>query len=1139
MSRTQLFFSYAATALFAVATLSADSSQDATRARRVPKTPHRQESPAATAAGANANNAARRSQGQAALTSARLDRFALILSEAPLARRVSSRRQLLSASAGMAREQIRAQQQVLRQALAARGIHVVSATQILLNAVYVTAPGVDPATLKGLPGVARVVRMRPIRRTLNVALGLENVPAAWNFLGGQQNAGLGSRIGILDSGIDVLHAAFQDNSLHPPSGYPPSSGTNEDNWPGYTNNKIIVARSYVDELVDFGNPSDSRPDDLSPEDHVGHGTAAAMIAAGGTVNAPLATITGVAPKAFLGNYKIFGSPGVNDITFPDVVFNALEDALTDGMDVVSLSLGTPAIWGPDDSGSTCNNPSGTACDPFAAVVENAVNMGLTVVTSAGNHGDTGYAFPSYGNIDSPGTAPDAITVGASYNGHVFYATVEVPGSDAPSNLQQINAFFGDSPKPGGAYSAPLVDVSKIGGPNNADACYPLPGSLSGYIALIQRSYSCHFDLQALNAENAGAAGIIFYQYNNFDFIFNIEGLAGIGVPVTLISNTDGTNLQNFLNSHPKHMVTLNPAITEFQAAADYVAYFTSRGTATGTNGIKPELVAVGTDLYTATQSYDPNGDLFDASGYTSVQGTSFAVPMVAGTAALVKQVNPNFTPGQVKSALVNTASETVYDLDANGNQVLAGIASVGAGKLDAGAAVQSQVTIEPATLSFGLISGSLPSINLTLSNFSNHKLTLNLSVSPFFSDPKAQVVFSSNSVTLGANQATTIQATLQGNLPSPGIYEGDVLVNSTDNSVALHVPYLYLVGDGNPVDAYPLRGDDFADAAGNPVNGDLLVKVVDQYGAPVTGYPVLFRDTIGGGTITSGTGATGTDNLGIGFASATVGDAGFQEFAADIGNPALFTIYFDGRSFVPPVINASGIVNGASFVQNQQGFAPGSYLSLFGTGLSEVTRLFYTPYLPLSLGNVSVSFDVPSQNISLPATVVYVSPEQVNVQIPWELAGQTSAQIKLSIGLTSSAVLTIPINSFSPGFFEYLDSGGNSYLAAQDAGFHMIGPGNPAQRGSTILLYANGLGPVSSPPPSGYPTPSPAPQTTSTPQVTIGGQSARVVFSGLSPQSIGLYQINVVVPQGLKPGNQTVAMSINGIPAKTAVIPVK
>src|SRR5439155_3208267 len=108
--------------------------------------------------------------------------------------------------------------------------------------------------------------------------------------------------------------------------------------PAYTNHKVIVARSYVSLL-----PS---PDDASARDHSGHGTAAAMIAAGVRNSGPAGTIVGVAPKAYLGSYKIFGSPGVNDTTTTEVLVKALEDALSDGMDVVALSVGSPAGYGP-------------------------------------------------------------------------------------------------------------------------------------------------------------------------------------------------------------------------------------------------------------------------------------------------------------------------------------------------------------------------------------------------------------------------------------------------------------------------------------------------------------------------------------------------------------------------------------------------------------------------------------------------------------------------------------------------------------------------------------------------------------------------------------------------------------------------
>ena len=92
-------------------------------------------------------------------------------------------------------------------------------------------------------------------------------------LNGEPNAGAGVKIAVLDTGIDQNHAAFQENGLQYPAGFPKGDS-------GYTNRKVIAARSYVNMLVGT-DPQFTRPDDLSPRDRVGHGTAVAMIAAGG------------------------------------------------------------------------------------------------------------------------------------------------------------------------------------------------------------------------------------------------------------------------------------------------------------------------------------------------------------------------------------------------------------------------------------------------------------------------------------------------------------------------------------------------------------------------------------------------------------------------------------------------------------------------------------------------------------------------------------------------------------------------------------------------------------------------------------------------------------------------------------------
>ena len=338
--------------------------------------------------------------------------YALVLEDPPLAARIQSRKDLRLAATEDRRRQIEAAQSTLRGELERRGFHVAGAVRILENAIFVRASADKLGELRSLPGVRQVASLPPAKLRMDRAAGLVSAPAAWSALGGTDNAGAGIKIGLLDTGIDQNHPAFQDPSLTPPAGFPKYDAGNL----AYTNNKVIVARSYVSVLA-AGSPgdpaADSRPDDLSPRDRMGHGTALAMIAAGRTNTAPGGlSITGIAPKAFLGNYKIFGSPGLLDYTYGSVIIQALEDAFVDGMDIVSLSLGGPAVYGPLDKGAVCSDPSfpvdpNYICDIRADAVQNAVTRGMLVVAAAGNDADLGVNWPMLNTIGTPGTAPAA------------------------------------------------------------------------------------------------------------------------------------------------------------------------------------------------------------------------------------------------------------------------------------------------------------------------------------------------------------------------------------------------------------------------------------------------------------------------------------------------------------------------------------------------------------------------------------------------------------------------------------------------------------------------------------------------------------------------------------------------------------
>lgn len=1048
------------------------------------------------------------------------------------ARAVGNRAALLaSPAASQARTAARSAQASLRQAVAARGGRVLDSSELLVNALYVSGSEADAAYWGSLPGVKYVHRVRAYSRQLSQALELVKAQQAWTAAGGVNNAGAGVRIAILDSGIDHNHPAFSDATMSAPSGGRRCSGDDCN----FTNNKVIAARSYVSQLVYYFN-DDTRPDDLTPRDRVGHGTAAAMIAAGGTVTGPVGgptgTITGMAPRAYLGNYKIFGSPMVNDFTFDEIVVKALEDAFSDGMNIASLSIGSAALWAPTDRGNVCNRGAGVACDVQVDAVERAVRSGMTVVVSAGNSGDLGLKVPMMNSIESPGTAPSAITVGASLNKHALYNTVAATAGNAPAAIRTINAYFSDGPRPVSALVAPMRDVATL--QDDGKACKPLTnGSLAGAIALIQRG-DCTFLTKVTNAQNAGAVAAVVYSATG-NGLFPPTGLTTSGIPMLYIGRDAGQGLRTFLAANADSPVSLDPGLRSVPVADDEVAIFSSQGPSIGNNGIKPDLVAIGTNMYVATQSLDPNGEMFDRSGFTVTQGTSFSAPMVAGAAALIRQKYPNATPAQIKSALVASGNIDIGDYDFDDRLIDAKVTAIGGGRLDASNAMGVQVVAEPATLSFGRVAAVPQSLSVRITNLGTSAGTVRLAVLRRANNPDANatIAVTPTTLNLAAGASGTATVTLSGRVPTAGSYEGALELAGL--GVTSYVPFHYAVSDNQPFNATALTNGNFTTTIGG--RRTLTVKVVDRFGLPVQGVALRYTVDAGGGRIDVA--GERTDALGINdavvFTGPTLGD---QFFSVQAGT---LTVNFDGRNIQQPTVQTGGIVNAASG-QLGQGIAPGSYISIYGAGLAEAFSAYRTTYLPLALSGVSVGFDVPGQsNVSYPGRIHFVSPSQVNVQVPWELAGQPRVSVKVSLGDFSSPTTTVTLAESSPAFFEYTDpASGRRLIAALDQNSQLATVANPARRGQVVQLYANGLGPVQNQPASG----DPASTTVLSPcrlpvSVVIGGRNAAVAFAGLAPGFVGLYQVNAVVPGDAPTGIQNVTVTAGGVSSIAASLPIQ
>jgi uncharacterized protein (TIGR03437 family) len=1073
----------------------------------------------------------------------------LLLSEAPVVERFPGRIELTRATSDNYRQHLRDVQSALRPQIEAMpDVKVTGSVQHLLNAIFVNAAPDKVAALRSLPGVIAAVPMR--RFHILDQLSLSDVQQAWNNvkIGGESNAGAGIKVGIIDTGIDQTHPSFQDSSLIAPSGFPKCDtyalGATTESDCAFTTNKVIVARSYVSTISAGTSPSDSRPDDNSARDLVGHGTAVASVVAGVASTHLGIAISGVAPKAFLGNYKIYGSPELGSGATESGIIEALDDAVTDGMDVVNFSSGAPAFESPTDSGSVCGNPTGEACDPLAAAFENAMKNGQVIaVAAAGNSGDTGYQattnnLPTYGTVASPAYTPSIIAAGGVQNDITFGDTLTVSGTNVPSNLASLYAFPAvDSPVLSSPLTAPVVDVTQVG--DDGTMCTaPTPGSLAGAVALYTRS-TCYFATTVPNAQAGGAVGVIIVNNtSNAASLSGWGGLNGATIPAVMVSQSDGQNLLSFVDANPSATVTINTQSSEVPGtlvglAPEAVVYFASRGPSVGNYGLKPDVSAAATNFLLAAENVDPNGDLFSSSRYAVAAGTSFASPMVAGAAALVKQAQPGLTPLQVKSVLVNSA--TLSGVLNQAGSGAASLADVGSGLLRAQNAVTASVLFNPASVSFGAVQGALPAAQtVTFTNSSGAALTF--SVSATTAAPATQVLV--NGANSGTLSGSSMSVKLSGSLPPAGRYEG--FINVSGAGVSLQIPYTFVVPSNTAYDIIPLLGTSFDGPVGLEIpaayGGVLALRVIDRYGLSVPNAAVRWATVLGGGEVLTGSAYTDTTTDANGLAGATVilgPSAGVQQFSATVSG---MTMDFTGNARIAPAVNSGGIVDAASFTAGRA-VAPGSIISIFGKNLADANGSATQFPLPMGINNVAFSFDVPSAGISVPGRFHYVSPSQINLQVPWELANYPSATVKVIINYTYSSTYTLNLATYSPGFFAY-QSNGQSFVFALDSTLTPVTASHPVARGSTVALYLNGLGPVHNQPADGVAAADATSTTIATPTITIGGQTAAVSFSGLAPGYADLYQVNATVPTNITAGAQPVTCSIGGISCQTVMLNV-
>jgi subtilisin family serine protease len=259
--------------------------------------------------------------------------------------------------------------------------------RVVANGVAVVVPRHQVAALRTLPGVRDVSTGTAYRAALDRSPGQIGAPSLWGGAG-LPTAGRGVKIGIIDDGVDQRHAFFDPAGYTMPPGFPKGQTA-------YTTAKVIVARAFPPPGATWRHAA--KPFD---SEHSSHGTHVAGIAAGNyrTLADDGRRLSGVAPRAFIGNYKALTVPtdsGVGlDGNAPELVA-AIEAAVTDGMDVINLSLGEPEI-----------EPTR---DVVALALDAASAAGVVPVVAAGND----FQELGLGSVSSPGSSARAITVAAA------------------------------------------------------------------------------------------------------------------------------------------------------------------------------------------------------------------------------------------------------------------------------------------------------------------------------------------------------------------------------------------------------------------------------------------------------------------------------------------------------------------------------------------------------------------------------------------------------------------------------------------------------------------------------------------------------------------------------------------------------
>lgn len=580
--------------------------------------------------------------------------------------------------------------------------------------------------------------------------------AVWPSLGGRDRAGEGVIVGVIDTGIWPEHPMLIDNGLGAPDGGPWAcefgDGTVGDEFD--CNNKLIGAYAMLDvyQSTSGAAGADAYCDGTlcSARDAEGHGTHTATTAVGANVESAeilgieRGPFSGVAPGASVIAYRALGPAG----GYEGDLVASIGQAVLDGVDVINYSISGSAD--PYDSTELA------FLDAFAA--------GIAVNSSAGNSGP--------GAATANHASPWTTTVGASTSDRAFGSALVLASTDGETLVKEGTTITQ------GVSDVPVVLAADVAGYNDELCTEPMPAdSVTDQVVLCMRGEVGRI-AKGYNVLQGGAAGMILANPEPMDLQTDNHFLPAIQL--------EGPNddIVSFISEHAGVTATWAQG-TANVAPGDVMAGFSSRGPIGPF--LKPDITAPGVQViagHTPTPigiDGGPTGELYQA-----IAGTSMSAPHAAGVSALLVAAHPDWTPGQIKSALMTSSVQDVVNVDGSD----AGVFDRGAGSIRADRAIAPLATISESAEAFAAsaadaktrIDLNLPSINAdplpgavtttrTVTNVSGQTQVFRTAAS---TDGEFDITVSPKTLTIPSGQSREITVTINTIGASDGWHEGQV-----------------------------------------------------------------------------------------------------------------------------------------------------------------------------------------------------------------------------------------------------------------------------------------------------------------------------------------------------------------------------